>query len=486
MKQKPTQKELNLSSIQVALYPRVSTQEQAVNGYSIDEQIERMTKFCEAMNWTVYKIYTDAGYSGANKDRPALQQMIKDVKKGKVDKVLVYKLDRLSRSQKDTLELIEDVFLANNVDFVSMNENFDTSTAFGRAMVGILAVFAQLEREQIKERMVMGQQARAKKGLFHGSCMVPIGYDYVDGKLITNDFEKIQIQKMFEMYASGKGGITITRELNDAGYSHKYGKWSRWSVNELIKKRTYLGYTYYNGEWYKGEHEAFIDEDLFNKCQVILEQRCKSFSNNLRLGKANSYLSGHLICSCCGAKYGKYTKTRNGKKYEYYSCYSRTQKNRTVARDPNCKNKNWKMAELDALVFDEIKKLALDPDYVSEIKASNTPDDRPQIIEAEIEKLESQINRLLDLYTIGQIPVDTLQDRIQSLNEKKATLESELSKIEDEAKDKVSHENTMELVKSFGDILDRGDIDEIRTVIGGLIDTIEINGDDITIKWAFA
>ena len=399
MNQHPTQRELNLSSVKVALYPRVSTQEQALNGFSIDEQIERMKKYCEAMNWTAYKIYTDAGYSGANKDRPALQQMIKDVKKGKVDKVLVYKLDRLSRSQKDTLELIEDVFLANNVDFVSMNENFDTSTAFGRAMIGILAVFAQLEREQIKERMAMGHQARAKKGLFHGSCMIPIGYDNVDGKLITNEFEKIQIQKMFEMYASGKGSVVIAKALNDSGYSHKYGKWHRWTVNDLLKKRTFLGYTYFNGEWYKGEHEAFIDEDLFNKCQIIIEQKRKSYVNNLRLGKATSYLSGYLTCSCCGARYGKYTKSSCGKKYEYYVCYSRSQKSRSVAKDPNCKNKTWRMADLDNLVFGEIKKLALDPDYVSEIKASNVPDDRPQIIEAEIEKLASQsiINQYLKL-----------------------------------------------------------------------------------------
>ena len=148
----------------VALLARVSTQEQAINGHSIGEQIERMHKYCDAMGWTVYKEYTDAGYSGANTDRPALQRMIRDIKAGKINKVLVYKLDRLSRSQKDTLYLIEDVFLANNTDFVSMSENFDTSTPFGRAMIGILAVFAQLEREQIKERMQMGKEARAKEG----------------------------------------------------------------------------------------------------------------------------------------------------------------------------------------------------------------------------------------------------------------------------------------------------------------------------------
>ena len=137
----------------VALYIRVSTQEQAKEGYSIGEQTERLEKYAQAHGWTVFKKYTDPGYSGANMQRPALKQLIQDAKSHKFEKVIVYKLDRLSRSQKDTLMIIEDILLKNDVDFVSMNENFDTSTPFGKAMIGILAVFAQLEREQIKERM---------------------------------------------------------------------------------------------------------------------------------------------------------------------------------------------------------------------------------------------------------------------------------------------------------------------------------------------
>ena len=110
------------------------------------------------------------------------------------DKVVVYKLDRLSRSQRDTLTLLEEIFNANSVDFVSMSENFDTSTPFGRATIGILAVFAQLEREQIKERMSMGRDARAKSGGWMGSYHIPIGYDYLDGKLQINPYEAMQIR----------------------------------------------------------------------------------------------------------------------------------------------------------------------------------------------------------------------------------------------------------------------------------------------------
>ena len=154
---------------------RVSTQEQVKEGYSIPEQTDRLKSYCSAMGWDVFKVYTDAGFSGANTSRPALQELMRDVESHFIEKVVVYKLDRLSRSQKDTLHLIEDVLLSNGCDFVSMNENFDTSTPFGKAMIGILAVFAQLEREQIKERMQMGKDARAKQGLFHGSANNPIG-----------------------------------------------------------------------------------------------------------------------------------------------------------------------------------------------------------------------------------------------------------------------------------------------------------------------
>ena len=161
--------------VNTALYVRVSTQEQATEGYSVQEQTDRLTKYSEAMGWSVFKVYTDPGFSGGRTDRPGLQAMINDIRKGYIDKVLVYKLDRLSRSQKDTLNLIEDEFLAHNVDFISMCENFDTSTPFGRAMVGILAVFAQLEREQIKERMFMGKEARAKEGKYPGAKQPPVG-----------------------------------------------------------------------------------------------------------------------------------------------------------------------------------------------------------------------------------------------------------------------------------------------------------------------
>ena len=186
----------------VACYVRVSTQEQAEHGYSIEEQTERLQGYCKAMGWKVAKVYTDAGYTGANMNRPALSDLVEGANRHLFDAVVVFKLDRLSRSQKDTLTLIEG-FLAHDVAFVSMTENFDTSTPFGRATIGILSCFAQLEREQIKERCSLGREGRAKGGKYRGGGYTPIGYEYKDGQLIVNESEAAQIRLIHERFQHG-------------------------------------------------------------------------------------------------------------------------------------------------------------------------------------------------------------------------------------------------------------------------------------------
>ena len=155
-----------------------------------------------------------------------------------------------------------------------------------------------------------------------------------------------------------------------------------------------------------------------------------------------------------------------------------------LVKDPNCMNKNWNMTDLDNLVFDEIKKLAFDASYLEEIISKD--DDQSDVIQREIEKIDEQIARLMDLYTIGQFPIDILQKKVQSLNEQKEKLEDELEKMVDEERARLTHEKAMKVIESFSDVLERGDFDEIRTVIGTLIDKIEIDGENITIHWNFA
>lgn len=471
-----------------AIYVRVSTTEQARDGYSIGEQRERLKLYCESHDWTVVKDYVDAGYSGASTDRPSLNQMIEDITRGMIDKVVVYKLDRLSRSQKDTLHLIEDIFLANGCDFVSMNENFDTSTPFGRAMIGILAVFAQLEREQIKERMMMGKEARAKDGKFN-SGKTPIGYDLIDSDLVVNDYERIQVQRIFKEYASGKSPVAIARDLTESGYSHKYGAWQPETIRHLLTNQTYTGVICYNGTVYQGEHDAIIDDELFQRVQSkVSRKREEHLHLNRRAGKASSYLAGLLVCGCCGAKYSKLshkeTKGCRTYTYAYYKCNSRAKKSAHLVKDPDCKNRIWRMQDLDELIFGEIRKLATDPDRISDI-SDDIDVDKQSVLRDEICGLNRKLERLIGLYAVEDMPLDIIQKQVSDLEEQKSRLDAEMERLSDEQRKKAFIADAIDAVSSFGDVLDRGNYDEIRTVLCALIDRIVLDGDDITIHWRF-
>jgi site-specific DNA recombinase len=488
-----------MKKIKVALYPRVSSQEQADEGYSIGEQIERLTKYCEAMDWTIFKIYTDPGYSGANTDRPGLQNMIADVRDGKVDKVVVYKLDRLSRSQKDTMLLIEDEFLAHGVDFVSMSENFDTSTPFGRAMIGILAVFAQLERENIKERTMIGKEARAKEGKWGGGSSEPIGYDYdvATDQLNINEYEKMQILEAIDLFLKGVPLRTICRVFKSKGYTYrgrskKPNEWDPKRLKYVFANKVYLGYISYRGEWYKGDHDPIIDEETYDRLAKLLDQRAEKFEKHIKKTRTQStYLGGMLYCKHCGARYSKQTGTRrkNGDALHYYACYSRNKRVPKMVKDPNCINKNWKMTELDEIIISEIKKLATDPDYFHMIKKakSNKSDEmnKIEIIEKEIKSIDEQISRFMDLYGIGKFTIDQVSNKIDPLNDQRKGLERELESL-NATSDILSEEDTIEIATSFSDILDRGDLNEIRLTIESLIYYIEIDNDDVYIHWKFA
>lgn len=483
------------NKIKVALYVRVSTQEQAKEGYSIGEQEERLRKYADAMCWNIYKIYVDPGYSGGNMNRPGLQSLIKDVEDRLVDKVVVYKLDRLSRSQKDTLILIEDVFLTHNVDFVSMSESFDTATPVGRAVLGLLAVFAQLERDQIKERMGIGREARAKSGKWGGGAIEPVGFNYDASRdlLIKNDYEIIQYLEAVDLFLKGTPIRTIERIFLEKGYKHKYGPWSVVTLKAVLKSKLYLGYIHYHDEWYPAEHDAVITQETYDKIQKIFAQRAEDFKAFRRKGgRVTCYLAGLLLCKKCGARYSKQEncRRRKGKEIVYaYMCNSRNKKTKNMIKDPNCKNKNWKMEELDEIVFNEIRKLAIDPEYIRTLRreekknATDTPN-KIQIIENEIEKINDQISRFMDLYGIGKFTIDQVSSKIDPLNESRSRLEKELNSLNAEA-GRLSEEEAIELVTSFEDIIEGGDFDEIRQLLTSLIYYIELDEDDVYIHWKF-
>lgn len=478
--------------IRIAIYVRVSTQEQAKEGYSIGEQTDRLQKYSEANGWKVVNIYTDAGFSGSNQNRPALQDLIVDVKAGRIDKVLVYKLDRLSRSQKDTLELIEDVFLKNNCDFESMTERFDTSTSFGKAMIGILAVFAQLERQQIKERMSMGLDARIKEGKWRGGAMVPFGYNYdpEQGILVINQWESMIVKYIFKEFTEGASLIKISNNMTEAGYSFRKGSNDPRKIKYILHNKTYCGYLRSKDKWYKGKQEPIIEEETFNQAQAILNENTRRYKESgIRIDDTiASHLGGLLYCAQCGAKYCRVRSGTDKYGYHYnYICYSRSKRIKYLVKDPNCKNKLYRANVLDKIIFNEIRKLAIDPDYLKSAHKNsdvNFEQDQIKAIEDEIKATSNQISRFMDLYGLGKYDIEQLDQKTQPLTVKKLQLQQKLQELQEESK-QMSDKQIVQLVKSFDEALKHGTFQDRRQIIETLIDRIEIDNDDITIHWNF-
>lgn len=479
--------------MKVGLYLRVSTQEQAKEGYSIGEQESRLRDYSKAMRWDIHKVYIDPGYSGADTNRPALQDLISDVEKKEIEKVVVYKLDRLSRSQLDTLYLIEKVFLANDCDFVSMTENFDTSTPFGRAMIGILAVFAQLEREKIKERMIMGKEARAKEGKFNGGTE-PIGYDYniLTDMLEINEYEAMQIRELFDLFINGDQNLrALERLFLEKGYKHKHGTWDPKQMRRTLGNKLYLGYMNYKGELYKGEHEPLIDEDTINKSIELLKKRADQYKlTGVVPGAQTTNLGGLLYCKHCGGKYAKNTwKHRDGSHKLLYSCYSRSKKVKKMVKDPNCKNKHWSAVELDEVVFNHIRDIAANPERITEMqeqsKVQREEPNKVDVITNEIKKIDNQISRFMDLYGTGVFTIEQVSEKVNPLNEQRQGLLKELEKV-NAVSGAITAEEALGYIQSFEEVVEDGDFAQIRFILESLIYYIELDNDEVYIHWKFA
>ena len=464
--------------MRVGLYPRVSGHEQEDN-YSIPEQIDRMKKYCESRDWMVYKIYTDSAYSGSNMDRPGLQDMIKDCEQGKLDMVLVYKLDRLSRSQRDTLFLIEDVFDKNGVGFTSMTENFDTSTPFGKAILGVLAVFAQLEREKIKERTMDGKDARAKEGKWHGGKWIPIGYDFVDSMLYPNEYEAMQVREIADLFIKGTPVRTIERIMSEKGYKHKHGEWEAKTIRRVLSNPVNIGMIKNRDTWYKGLHDPILDQKTFDAIQKLMEGRREQYGAQRA---HQTLLGGILYCKNCGARYAR---QRYGDSH-YYACYSRSKKMKKMIKDPSCRNKNYRYEELDAAILGEIKQLVIDPNRINEIRKNRPVSDTTEKIKAitsEIAKIDTQISKMMDLYAMGSIDMDMISTKVADLNKTKLSLQKEIDSLDVPDSDEMTVEEIQSIAAMMSD--EKLSLTDKRNIIQSLIYYIEIDNDDILIHWKF-
>ena len=469
----------------VDIYIRVSTTEQAEQGYSVGEQERKLRAFCEAMGYQVHRAAIDPGFSGANLERPGIQEVIADVKKGKVRKVIAWKLDRLSRSQRDTMILLEDIFLPSGVAFQSLEESFDTGTPIGRCMVGILSAFAQMERENIKARTMMGKEAAVKSG-HYVHAHVPFGYRRKmgpDGKsiLVIDPFEAGVVKEMYRLYNKGLPLAAVHKEI-----TAKYGKaMSGNYLSRAISNPVHKGCVWLRRQIVPGIHEAIVSEEEWDAANERLR-------NNQKFPASTGLLSGLLYCGDCGARLAvrSYGRSKNRPANRKYVCYSVSKSNRKMVVREDCQNRRkiYAVEELDAIIMKEVGKIRTDPEAIRamlEEWETDSGQEEAAALSAELEQTEKQIKRVLDLYQVGALDLDEVKNRLGPLKEKQAALSASIEEAEASRPKPPDMEEIMESLKDFSSLMEEGSFEERRIAIRSLIDRIIVNNEEITIKWSF-
>ena len=418
-----------------------------------------MLNYAKAKEYTEYEYYIDGGYSGKDLNRPAIQKLISDCKSGKIDCVFVFKLDRISRSQKDTLYLIEEVFNKYNVGFISIRENFDTTTPFGKAMIGILSVFAQLERETILERTRIGIQKRAESGLWRGGGKIPYAYDYDStlGILVPN---KDRVEKLHNMISLYLDGLSFNKLESIFGMDESL-------ISQIILNRTNLGIVPYKGQEFIGQHEAVVSEETYNRLIETIKMRSKTRTERHYL------LSGKIYCGKCGAKY-RYQKW--GKRLICY-CYSQQKSKPKFIKDPNCQNKRWDSFEIEDAVLECLFAMALDENLfrtnykLTEVNVLEEYENR-------LIKVQKQIENLVN-FIADDIAVDVTKKKLENLEKEKETLEKEISDIKSKNEKNI---NKLDILKNLQSSWFNMTFDEQRLIIEHIVDKVIVTNNNIDIK----
>jgi DNA invertase Pin-like site-specific DNA recombinase len=306
--------------IRCAIYTRKSSEEGLEQEFnSLDAQREACEAYIASQRhegWLAMREgYDDGGYSGGNLDRPGLQNLLEDIRAGLVDVIVVYKIDRLSRSLMDFARLVE-VFDEHKVTFVSVTQSFNTTTSMGRLTLNVLLSFAQFEREVTGERIRDKIAASRAKGMWMGG-FVPWGYDAIKRKLVINETEAAEVRYIFERFAVLQSATRLTRELVRAGITNKRGvPIDKGFLYKLLRNRVYIGEAVHKGKSYPGEHKAIIDQLLWDKVQSILQISPRTRANNSR-AQTPALLKGLIFTDTGTAMTPSHTR-RGDKLYRYY------------------------------------------------------------------------------------------------------------------------------------------------------------------------
>jgi site-specific DNA recombinase len=393
-----------------AIYTRKSTSvglEQDFN--SLDAQREACTAYIQNQpGWTVVgERYDDGGFTGANIERPAFQRLLTDIDAAKIDVLVVYKVDRLSRSLLDFAKLMER-FNRAGASFVSVTQNFSTADAMGRLTLNMLMSFAEFEREMIGERTRDKIAAARRKGKWTGGT-VPLGYTVAEKRLVVNEDEAVLVREIFALYIEQRSTLAVARLLNEASRSTKRrvstngriteGRpWTKADVLGVIKNPIYAGYMRSHGELYDAEHKALIDRETFSRVRALLDGTTRTTNDPSR--NANYILRGLLRCACCGSSFTPASTGKGRREYRYYRCIKKDKQGKEA-----CPSSPLPADAIEAYVIERLREFAAEETStkVAEIETSwvtrcladfdsiwdvLTPQNRGRLVRAVVESVE--------------------------------------------------------------------------------------------------
>lgn len=360
-----------LRKVRCAIYTRKSSEEGLDMEFnSLDAQRESCAAYIasqKAEGWVpVPDHYDDGGFSGGNLERPALKRLLADIEAGLVDVVVVYKIDRLSRSLMDFSKLVE-VFDRNGVTFVSVTQSFNTTTSMGRLTLNILLSFAQFEREVIGERIRDKFAASRKKGMWMGG-VPPLGYDVIARKLAVNETEADLVRHIFRRFLQVGSATLLIKELNAAG--HRTKSWVTQDGNErqgvpftknflykMLENRVYLGEAVHKGVAHPGEHEAIIDRTTWERVEAVKADNAPRKRAAAARAATPAPLKGLVFCAHCGRTMTPTHTRKKGRLYRYYTCMKAIN-----AGHDSCTVRSIAAGEIEAAVIGQVRALLRAPE----------------------------------------------------------------------------------------------------------------------------
>ena len=423
----------------VGLYPRVSTEDQSRFGHSLDEQECRMKQLCEFKNYEIFKVYREEGVSAKNTNRPKFQEMIEDVKQGKINKIIIFKLDRLTRSIQD-LENICKFLDKYNCGLESISEEINTSSANGKFFVRMITILAQLEIERTSERTKVGLVGAIKQG--HISGRPPLGYVKKNGskKIFIDEVQADVVRRIFKLYLDGMSVCSICKLFKEENVLNR--RWPTTTVDKILSNQLYIGNSEYgkrtNNEIqiFKNVVPAIIDKTTFDMVQKRKEKNLKNFKR-----KATYIFMQKIICPKCNKVMGGTSSTsKNKEKHLYYKC--NCCKTRINEKKIEKELMEFLNDMLDFfLIIDNSFKPTLNKDVENEIKKYLTMK----------EDINNKITRIKTAFIDAIIDANIFQEELNELQRELENVEIKLNELE-ETKRNIEYKQDIETIFNIKEI----------------------------------